>query len=142
MGGVGTVTIDNPTRFDWYGNTIIGEVRRRSNKETLRIATLVLQNAIANCPYDNSPTRDPEKPHLRDSGKILLVKGNVAEVRFTAPYALFVHDGTTKMEARPFLAQAILLYSNELAYGPKKIFKEDKQQATPSASRGMVILGA
>jgi len=46
-----------------------------------------------------------------------------SEVSYNTPYAGFVHDGTSKMEARPFLGQAVSAVLPELKKELKDIAK-------------------
>jgi len=68
------------------------------------------QSPYAKAPYsdDRDPNREP--PHMRDTieGKVT-VKGSSVQGTVGTPkhYALPVHEGTSKMEARPFIMDAI-----------------------------------
>lgn len=62
-------------------------------------------------PYtdDNDPRRKP--PHMRDTieGKVAEVTASAVVGRLGTPkdYAIYVHEGTSRMQARPFLLDAI-----------------------------------
>jgi hypothetical protein len=62
-------------------------------------------------PYtdDNDPRRKP--PHMRDTieGKVAEVTASAVVGRLGTPkdYAIHVHEGTSRMQARPFLLDAI-----------------------------------
>jgi len=68
------------------------------------------QSPYYRAPYsdDNDPHRDPV--HMRDTIKgTVTIAGNSVHGLVGTPkeYALFVHEGTTKMQARPFILDAI-----------------------------------
>lgn len=74
------------------------------------------QSPYAKAPYsdDRDPHRKP--PHLRDTIKgELQATGSsvVGTVGTPKSYALSVHEGTSKMEARPFIMDAIVAKKNE-----------------------------
>lgn len=67
-------------------------------------------------PYsdDNDPHRQP--PHMRDTikGEVKTAGNSVTGIVGTPKkYALAVHEGTSKMEARPFIQDAITAKENE-----------------------------
>lgn len=83
-------------------------------------------------PYsdDNDPRREP--PHMRETIKGT-VKTEGSTVRGTVGsdkhYALAVHDGTTRMQARPFIMDAIKAkQSDTLALLSKAIEESVKEQ--------------
>lgn len=47
----------------------------------------------------------------------------ISEVAYNTPYAKFVHDGTSRMEARPFLGQAVSAVLPEIQKEIKEIAK-------------------
>jgi HK97 gp10 family phage protein len=66
-----------------------------------------LQRRIAHRILEVSETTVPvDTGELRDSGDIEH-DGEGYSVMYTAPHAIFVHNGTRKMPARPFLTQAV-----------------------------------
>lgn len=90
-------------RFQVNGAALGQWGRRFTSEQADRIATQILAVAKRNCPVRTG--------RLRDSGKVerVTVRGMQAEgaVTFTAPYAVFVHEGTRPHVIRPRRARAL-----------------------------------
>jgi HK97 gp10 family phage protein len=89
------------------------------------------QSPYYKAPYtdDNDPHRKP--PHMRDSmWSKVTVKGTtvIGTVGNEKHYSLWVHDGTSRMEARPFILDAIIVKEPEtralLSAGIEQALKE------------------
>jgi HK97 gp10 family phage protein len=85
-------------------------------------AALVLEKTLPHVPVDTGELRD--SGHIEDRGAL-----NV-DVVFDTPYAGYVHFGTSKMAARPFLAEG----QSEAAAEAGKIVAALKAQIEEQAS--------
>lgn len=86
----------------------IGEsIEESLNLERMKLAALAL------CPVDTSALLSTIRVERREIYRAALIAGsmNVINPKTGKPvdYARWVHDGTTKMQGRPFLLQAVLL---------------------------------
>lgn len=91
-------------RFQVKGPALAQWSRQFTTSQAGRIATQILAVAKRNCPVRTG--------ELRESGKVDGVsgKGNYraeGAVSFTAPYAVFVHEGTRPHVIRPRRARAL-----------------------------------
>ena len=90
-------------RFQVNGSALGLWGRRFTSAQADRIASQVLEVAKRNCPVRSG--------RLRNSGKVdgVTSRGMQAEgtVSFTAPYAVFVHEGTRPHVIRPRYARAL-----------------------------------
>lgn len=73
-------------------------LRQKLLQASWRHAERVLQAAKEECPVRTG--------ELRNSGHIEM-SGTAANVIFDAPHAVFVHYGTSRMPANPFLSRAV-----------------------------------
>ncbi len=89
------------------------------------------QSPYYRAPYsdDNDPHREP--PHMRDvMFSKVTVQGNkvIGTVGNTKDYSPYVHDGTSRMQARPFILDAIITKRDEtraiLSAGIEQALKE------------------
>jgi HK97 gp10 family phage protein len=86
-------------RLKWYGDTAARKVRDRS---ALRL--LQLGEDLAFLAADEAPVRTGA---LRESIHVEPVTATKVRVVASAPYAGFVHDGTSRQKANPFMLRAI-----------------------------------
>ncbi len=71
-----------------------------------RIATLVQADAKANCPVAQDPKKGEIPGTLRDDIQVYSSNGNRQIGNMNVYYSLYVHNGTWKMKARPYLFNA------------------------------------
>lgn len=94
-----------PVDFRWNGPRVVAELAVRGRKASRVVADRVLERAKTNCPVDTG--------ELKNSGHVLEDPGGrKVYVVFDVQHALPVHNGTARMQARPFLAQAVLYEKN------------------------------
>jgi HK97 gp10 family phage protein len=86
-------------RLKWYGDVAARKVR---DKSTLRL--LQLGEDLAFLAADEAPVRTGA---LRESISAVPVTATKVRVVAAAPYAGFVHDGTSRQKANPFMLRAI-----------------------------------
>jgi HK97 gp10 family phage protein len=75
----------------------ISEIENAVQQELIETAKLIEEDAKTNCPVDTGYLRKSIKTNIGDLD---------VEVGTSCSYAPFVHDGTHKMPARPFLDSA------------------------------------
>lgn len=75
---------------------IRAQIDEQAEARTIRLANRVLNRARREAPVDTG--------QLRSSGRLIV--GRYIEVVFDAEHAIYVHDGTRYMRARPFLTDA------------------------------------
>ena len=96
---------------------------------TTRACLKVVATAKENCspattPYDRAPFITG---NLRRSNNYVVYEDGGAIVGLVynnADYAVFVHEGTSKMEGRPFLYDAVVLHANDIREGMLKAVKK------------------
>jgi len=77
---------------------VSAEVVKAAEEDLDTIANLIQQDAQDNCPVDTGALRDDIQVYS-DGGKRDIGNMNI-------PYAIYVHNGTWKMAARPYLTNA------------------------------------
>ena len=89
--------MDINVKIDSNLNLVATELENAIQEELEKSAYEIEKQAKANCPVDTGRLRNSIKADIDD------LEVNVGTDVFYAP---FVHDGTYKMEARPFLESA------------------------------------
>lgn len=83
------------------GPRIVAEIQARAGEAAKVVARRILDHATAIVPIDTG--------ELRDSGHVIEdPNGRTAYVVYDAAHSSAVHDGTASMQARPWLARAVL----------------------------------
>lgn len=80
-------------------NQYVGGLDKFTEKNFKEGGKVIVQSASSKTPIDTG--------RLVSNNKILKVNSKHLTVGNTAPYAKFVHDGTSRMRARPFYREAI-----------------------------------
>ena len=91
----------------------------KSSWETLKnIGEFLVREAKFRCPVDTGFLRSKTKYYLSKMGidKFLTIGNNVE-------YAVFVHEGTRKMRARPFIRDAVMANIGRVQVIAKKAWK-------------------
>lgn len=85
-------------------NTDMSEVKKAFKYVVIQMRNL----AVEKCPYDTGALRSDVASHK------LEVNENTMQIGSSMDYASYVHDGTHKIPARPFIDYAIDQYEDQI----------------------------
>lgn len=88
----------------------VNELKKSFNKSPelfVRIFDPVVKKSIFNILGKTRPFVPVDTGFLRETGMQTTFEALIGRLENVAPYAVYVHEGTKKMEARPFFDQGI-----------------------------------
>lgn len=88
----------------------LDEMKRAFNNspaEAVKAFDVAIQRSIFLIENNSKQVTPVDTGFLRETGMVTSFEALIGRLDNTAPYATYVHDGTKKMEARPFFDQGI-----------------------------------
>lgn len=73
------------THVRWHGQTVAARVEGAAGQGSHSAARMILRKSRPRCPYDHGPRGGQPAGHMRDSGRVFMVKPGVAAVGYRRP---------------------------------------------------------
>ncbi len=89
-----------PSILKWYGREVGLQLRGKIAANVQRAGDILVDTARQECPVDTGELRD--SIHTEPDQNPLKIS-----VLVDAPYARYVHDGTSRQSANPFMLRAV-----------------------------------
>jgi len=97
------------------------EIQEQAEEELDRVADQVQSDAKDNCPVAQNPKKGEIPGTLRDDIKVYASKLKRQIGNLNVHYAIYVHNGTYKMKARPYLLNAAEVNNQTFVDNMRKI---------------------
>jgi hypothetical protein len=112
-------------KMEWRGDAIFGNLKQRARQELQAIAPEVAEWCQqVHTPIDTSRLRSTVKAEVsRQAIRITISAGGIAFDGYDVDYALWVHDGTDKMAARPFITWTMNDWTPEFMKAVQRAWK-------------------